>query len=57
MGSFALPLAARERETGSDPHGYGVATHNQADFERIPGLDVITISAEEPQPPPPSNAN
>jgi predicted nucleic acid-binding protein len=38
-------------------HGYGVATHNQADFERVPGLDVITISSEDPQPPPSTNAS
>ena len=29
-------------------HGYGVVTHNCADFKRVPGLDVITISSEDP---------
>lgn len=38
-------------------HGYGVATHNQADFERVPGLDVIMISSDDSEPPPATDAS
>ncbi len=33
-------------------YGYGVATHNDADFERIPGVNVIAIAPDEPRTPP-----